>query len=484
MKARGSKTCICGLGCLLALAALLAWATRDRSAAQDQPTPKGKPDKEAVARGIELPATVEAFEQTEVYSRIPGIVEKLHVDIGDRVKKGQLLGEVAAPELRTELLHKAALINQAKATVEQARRSLLAADGAVVTGEAKVREVEAGIKRADTDVERWQAEFKRVSALADSSVVDRQVVDEARSKFEAAKAAREEARAKLKVAAAVKDEIAARRVKVQADLHVAEAGLEVAKAEAQRVEAMLQHAQLRAPFDGVVVRRNAAAGMIATPFAAGKTPPLFVLVRIDIVRIVAQVSEADISLLKKDAKTVIRFPVGKQELEAKLTRTAGALDPTTRTMRVEIDLPNPGGKILPGMYATVSLPSDGGSKKADPPAKGADQSQTLLKARLDAARKGFEVAVKSMQQTRAENQTIPVGRPEDVYTWSVRWLNAERGWIIDAKYRMAALKSHAKRMKDLQLRVTEMYKGGLVPLLDVTAAEFYRAEAEVWLSLE
>jgi multidrug resistance efflux pump len=461
---------------------------------------KGEKEKQPAAKSAEKPkadednlqgtpkdnpAIVEAFEQTAVHSRIAGIAAKIHVDIGDQVKKGQLLGEIAAPELKTDLLQKKALIKQAEVTVGQARRSLLAAEGAVATGQAKVREGEAGSKRADADLERWQAELKRVSALADSNVVDRQVVDEVRSKWEAAKAAREEAQAKLKVATAVKDEIAARRVKVQADLHVAEAGLEVAKADAQRVELMQQHLQIRAPFGGVVVRRNAATGDMVTPFAGGKTPALFVLARTDMVRVVVKVAEADIPLLKKDAKAVIRFPLKKQQVEARVTRTAWVLDPKTRTKRVEIDLPNSDGKILPGMYGTVSFPSAGDSKKTNPPAKGPDQLQMLLKARRDAARKGYEVAVESMQKTRrAENQIFLLGRSEDVYTWSVRWLNAERGWIIDAKYRKAALESHLKRMKALQLRVAEMHKSGVAPLLDVTAAEFYRAEAEVWLALE
>jgi len=67
---------------------------------------------------------------------------------------------------------------------------------------------------------------------------------------------------------------------------------------------------------------------------------------------------------------------------------------------------------------------------------------------------------------------------------NVRWLHAEPGWTSDAKNKMTALESHLQRMKELQLRTEKMYKSGLVSLLDATATEFYRAEAELWLARE
>src|SRR5262249_42703550 len=140
---------------------------------------------------LEFPAQVEPSQQTELYARIAGYVQNVHVDIGDRVKKGQALAELSAPEMEAELLQKRALVREAEAGVEQARRALQAAEAALATSQAQVGLAEAGRKRAQADHERWQSEYKRLQALAGKNVVDKQTLDEARNRLEAAKAAQE-----------------------------------------------------------------------------------------------------------------------------------------------------------------------------------------------------------------------------------------------------------------------------------------------------
>jgi hypothetical protein len=121
--------------------------------------------------------------------------------------------------------------------------------------------------------------------------------------------------------------------------------------------------------------------------------------------------------------------------------------------------------------------------QAAPPEAQPDQPQALAKARVEAARKTYEAAVQGLQQTRrVGNVLMQLGRPADVYDWSVRWLNAERDLGGKKDDQLAALAGHLQRMKELEKRVAKLSE--VVPSLDVSAAEYYRVEAEFWLARE
>src|SRR5438067_4782013 len=116
------------LGCLV-LTVLLAEAVAR--------APTAKPQGKAVGRTIELPGRVEASEETTVYARVAGVVRSVHVNLGDRVKKGQVLAELEVPETEAQLKHKQALVTQAQAELDQARRALPAAPGAAARAQVQ-----------------------------------------------------------------------------------------------------------------------------------------------------------------------------------------------------------------------------------------------------------------------------------------------------------------------------------------------------------
>jgi hypothetical protein len=111
--------------------------------------------------------------------------------------------------------------------------------------------------------------------------------------------------------------------------------------------------------------------------------------------------------------------------------------------------------------------------------------KALLKARAEAAQKTHGTALKSLTETkRAGDLLILVGKPEDVYVWSVRWLNAQRDLASKKEEQLAALEDHLRRMQDLKQRVENLAKAGMVLFTEVNAVEFYRVEAELWLAQE
>ncbi len=314
-----------------------------------------RPERKTLVRAIRQPGTIAAFERTPVYARDAGYVEKVHVDIGDRVRQGDVVAKLSVPELEEEVKEKGARVEQAKAEIEQAVEALAAAEAGVATAKALIAVAEAARARTQADYDRWKGEYQRVEELARRQVIDKQIRDETRNQLKASDAARDETEAKVKAAEAAHQESMAQRDKANADVKAAKARLGVAEADHRRMVVWLEYATVRAPFDGVVTARNVDPGHFLQPAAAGsggKAEPLFVVERIAPVRIFVEVPEADAVAVRNGTPASVRIQaLGSRELKGEVTRSSWSLEATERTLRTEIDLPNPEGKLRPGMYA-------------------------------------------------------------------------------------------------------------------------------------
>lgn len=325
------------------------------------------PKRQTLAWTVAQPGSVHAFEVTPVVAKLPGYVSKVHVDMGDEVRgptvdpagklltPGTLLAEVSIPELEQEARQKAALVELAAAEVVQVARSADVAAEQVVSAEALLSEVKATLTRVTADIDRWSSEFKRIEGLVGGRVVDSQTLDETRKQYRTATAAKEEMDARIVSAEAAVREAKAKKARAAADVLATAAKEKVAAAEAERVQAMVGYTRLTAPFKGVVTMRNVHTGHFLQ--SSGTRPEaLFVIARLDTVRVVVEVPEAAAARAKVGAKAVVKFPaLNNREVTAAITRTAGVLGPDSRTLRVEIDLPNPDGSLKPGLFATVKI---------------------------------------------------------------------------------------------------------------------------------
>src|SRR5262249_34939217 len=158
----------------------VAGCQRKTETSRTAPNPAGpvsvtaaKPTQNTVRRTIELPGQIEAFEQTPVYVKIAGYIKVVRKDIGDRVKKGDLLAELWVPEMEEELKQKAALVEQTQAETELAGKAFEAAKASFETAKSMVDVEIAGRLRADAWVKRWQSEYNRLK-LTSRSTIDQQ----------------------------------------------------------------------------------------------------------------------------------------------------------------------------------------------------------------------------------------------------------------------------------------------------------------------
>lgn len=328
-----------------------------------------KPERRAVKRVVEQPGTVTAFEETALHAKFPGFVGKIEddpdkkdrppherqVDIGSRVKANQVLAVLAVPELEEEWKQKAALVKQAEAEIAQAEKSEEAAKAGVAAAEALVAVAEAGGERAQALYERWQKEVDRVAKLLGGGVGDSQTLDETRYQLRAAEAGRKEAAARVVAAQAAVKEAAADAAKGAADVASARARLEVSRADVRRLEALRGYTAIKAPFDGVVTRRGVSTGDLVT---GTEKAGLFAVARVDPVRVVVSVPEADAGLVAVGQDVRLTMAGQAAEQTGKVARSSWSLEPGSRTLRTEIDLPNEKGLLRPGTYVHAKLTAE------------------------------------------------------------------------------------------------------------------------------
>jgi multidrug efflux pump subunit AcrA (membrane-fusion protein) len=313
-----------------------------------------RPQRRALRRVVEQPGQIEGYEQTALAARIAGYVARLNVDIGDRVKKDDVLAVLSVPEVEEELRLKQAAAVQAKAEVTLAKRVLDAAEAAVARADANLKLTEAGRTRAEASYIRWQAEAERQRVLVRRQAGDQQTLEQATDSLRSAEAARAENEAAILAAQATRAESAAQRDKAAADIVVAEARQQVAEADRDRTAANLAYAQIKAPFDGVVSRRLVDTGAFVQP--AGGAAVLFTVVRTDPVRLFVDVPEAEAALVREGLAARVRVQaLDDQDVKGAVTRSSWSLDGQARTLRTQIDLPNADGRLRPGMYASARL---------------------------------------------------------------------------------------------------------------------------------
>ncbi len=364
----------------LALPAVLAGAVavrgRDKEPEADKHVPRSvaeppsvrliKPQLRKIVRIVGQPSFVEPYERSSVYPKMTAYIDQWNVDIGDTVKKGEVLAKLYVPELVEDWGTKKATVKVDEQRVELARKIVKVAEADVKAAEAHLAEARAILDQYEAQVVRWESEVKRLKREVRGGVVDPQVLLESENQWRSSRAAREAAKATILKAEA--ELLSKQAIKIQDDIavEVARADLKVAESEAKRLEALVGYLVLPAPFNGVITVRNANTFDFVLPATGdptamqhsphlspgGAAAPIYVVDRTDIVRIFVDIPEHDANYVRKGTKASVHIRGFRDQwIPATVTRTSWALNVKSRTLRAEIDLPNTDSQILPGMYA-------------------------------------------------------------------------------------------------------------------------------------
>jgi len=318
-----------------------------------------QPERRDIRMMVIQPGTIEAFEATPVYSRIAGYVKKYRYNIGDRVKAGDILIDMWIPDYVEQLGQKTAAVKRAEVQIRVTQSALRAAEAKVETAKARVLSAKAGVERAQASYTRWDSEYKRLVTLVNQRVLDVQVRDETYRQFEEAVAARDQANAMVSEATSARDQAEADRDRARVDVESARADLVVAQADERLAKVNVDYGEIKAPYPGVITQRNVSPGDYLQPGGGSNGRPLFVLEQIDPVRVFVGVPELASYFVHDQDTAIIRFQALPGIFrEGKVVRSGFSLNPATRTLQTEVDIPNTDGHLHPGWYVTVTIAID------------------------------------------------------------------------------------------------------------------------------
>ena len=256
------------------------------------------------------------FEEVELHAKVAGYIRKINVDIGDHVRAGQVLATLDVPELNAQVVG-------ATASVAQSREQ---------------------IARAKSDVARAQADYTAVhisaqrltqASKAQPGIIAEQELDNANAKDQAAAASVDAAKSALAAT---------------------EQGLGVSRASQTQVTSMADYSRIIAPFDGIVTWRYADPGaLIQAGTSNAASAPVVKVAQVSTLRLRLPVPEGLASFVREGDTVSIFLNALHKTITGTVARSTGALDPSTRTMQVEVDVKNSDGALTPGMYAQVTL---------------------------------------------------------------------------------------------------------------------------------
>jgi RND family efflux transporter MFP subunit len=315
-----------------------------------------KPRPGGLAQTVTQPGSAQSFESAELFAKVTGYLEAQHVDIGSRVKRGEVLAEIDVPELTKDVESAAASLERARAEVTQAQAQI---DNAVADQKA----AEAKVAQAKADVDRWEAEiafsqsqYQRINELFEMKAMPERVVDEKVRQLQASQASH---RAAQSAVLAAEQQVVAATSRIElarADLKVRQAKVGEAEAQLDRAKVMASYMKITSPYDGVVTLRSFHRGAFVRAANQGGQVPLLAVDRTDKMRIVVQVPETQVPYVQAGEPATVHFSAFPQRaFVGKVARTADSEHPESRTMRAEIDLPNEDGAIRDRMYGTVEI---------------------------------------------------------------------------------------------------------------------------------
>jgi HlyD family secretion protein len=320
-----------------------------------------KPALRTINYAIDQPGFVDAYEQTSIFSKVSGFIKHFYVDIGQEVKKGDLLAEIFVPELDEDHQRKMAQVELNKRQVEQAQQLVVVAASNVKTAIAQLAEAKANVGKYQADVVRWESEVKRLAQMVQEKVVDKQVLTETQKQLDSSKAARNAAQAAVAAREADRATSEANLGKAKIDVETQKAEVQVSEADERKAAAMLAYTKVTAPYDGVVTVRNANTGDYVQAVSGDRSTPnpsaIFVVARNDLVRVFVDVPEAYAHYVQKGTKAVVRAEaLSGLQIPTTVARTSWAIREKTRTLRAEIDLSiKEYDGLRPGMYVNTKV---------------------------------------------------------------------------------------------------------------------------------
>ena len=305
---------------LLGYGAFRHWETSRAADETQQETANYVPEVQTITAKAEdqpypltLPGQTEPFDTATIYPRATGYIAERKVDIGSRVKKGDLLVRIAAPDLDRQL-------DQAKAQLDQVK--------------AAQAQASASLDQSKANLALANVTFKRTNKLTTQGYETVQNNDNQRTQVESSQAGVETAQAGIKVAAA---------------------NVEAQQATVERLQTLTRFEEVRAPLDGIVTTRGVDVGDLVNADTKSGTA-LFTVAADKVLRVTVHVPQANATSIHDGLVGDVVYPqLPEKVFNGKIARSSVALLNSARTLDTEVDVDNPKGELRPGAYVNVTF---------------------------------------------------------------------------------------------------------------------------------
>lgn len=271
----------------------------------------------ALETKLRLSGEFRPYQEVDVHAKVAGYIQHIYVDVGDHVQQGQSLAVLEVPELNAE-------VAGAKADIQRSKDA--------------IRKAENDVQRAESAHAATHSAYSRLkqASAAKPGLIAEQELDDAFAKDQ---------------------ESEAQVGSSQAGLAEARSELNVAEANQQHYAALEAYAQITAPFSGVITKRYADTGALIQAGTSSSTQsmPVVRLAQWSRLRLVLPVPESAVPDLHLGQSVAVRVPSLNRTFQGKIARFADELSDETRTMHAEIDVENPDGTLVNGMYAETDL---------------------------------------------------------------------------------------------------------------------------------
>jgi RND family efflux transporter MFP subunit len=271
----------------------------------------------SLASSLTIAGQFEPYQKVDLHAKVSGYIRWIKVDIGDRVRQGQVIAALEVPELQDQL-------QGAQADVRHSQSEIVRAESELASAQAN-------------DV-ALHSDYTRLAAASQQrpGLIAEQELDDARAKDQ-------QAQAQVGVA--------------KASLDAVQQQLGVSQAEGHRVQTLTNYEQIISPFDGVVTQRYADTGSLIQAGTSSNTQsmPVVQVAQSDLLRLRMPVPESDVPYIQAGGEVQIKVNATGRTFTGRIMRFSRDLDTATRTMLTEVDVPNSDLSLNPGMYAQTTI---------------------------------------------------------------------------------------------------------------------------------
>ena len=309
--------------------------------------------RQVMRRDRVLTGSVTADKSATLTTRVNGIIEEILVEEGDRVQKGDLIARVDVRDLQAQTNQAQANLSQARSVVNSARSAYLAAQSQKRQAEAQIQEAQGELEEEKAELNDAQLHQKRMKMLYENGAVSESRLDEANARLASSQARMEQIQASIRQAESGVEQAQAQKEQAQSSIEQAQAGVEQAQATVERSDADLDYGQLKAPFNGIITKKQAQEGAMAGAMA-GFGQPIVTIETVDDLEFTVSVPESLLGEIAVGERVAIEIGAIGRKIGGEIKQIVPSADAKSRNFMVKIDL-NRDNKIIPGMFGRLAI---------------------------------------------------------------------------------------------------------------------------------